>query len=301
MNSLFVKIRSSYEKNWPEVHAALTGTSTRFIYSRDPKLPDDVIPIFCYHDLDRSSFERDLEFLAANDYQTVDAQMLVDHVNGNKIAPPNSVVLSIDDGARSLFDVGFPLLQKHSMKAVAFIAPRFHRENNNVSSAPCQRLCTWQELLEMHRSGCIDIQSHTFEHRYIPRWPEPIPVFGEDPSVIDKLRGPDQSIAGDFQAAKNAIEDRLGKTISHMAFVKYVGSNEAVEIGKKCGFQSFWWGYLPRHDGNRPGQGANRITRVDQWYLRRLPGNGRLPLRIILRKRYGARLPRVFRSQKKDK
>ena len=292
MKSLFFQIRSSYEKNWPEIHAALTGPSTRFIYSRDPTLPGDVIPIFCYHDLHQRAFERDLEFLSANGYRTIDAQTLVDHLNGEKIAPSNSVVLSIDDGARSLFDVGLPLLQKYSMKAVAFIAPRFHREDNEVSSLPGQRLCTWQELLEMHRSGCVDIQSHTYEHRYIPRWPEPIPIFGEDSSVIDKLRGPSQSIAGDFEAAKRTIEDRLGKTIRHLAFVKYVGSEKAIEIGKKCGYQSFWWGYLPRHDGNRLGQGANQITRVDGWYLRRLPGNYRRPLGEILREKYGARLPR---------
>ena len=87
MKSLFFQIRSSYEKNWPEVHAALTGPATRFIYARRPKLPDDVIPVFCYHDLDHASFESDLEFLAENNYQTIDAQILIDHLNGDKKAP----------------------------------------------------------------------------------------------------------------------------------------------------------------------------------------------------------------------
>jgi peptidoglycan/xylan/chitin deacetylase (PgdA/CDA1 family) len=292
MNSLFSNLRNSYEKNWPEVHARFTGQATRFIYSDKPKLPDDVIPVFCYHELDKTSFESDLEFLARNDYRTIDAQGLADHLSGEKIAPPRSVVLTVDDGARSLFDVGLPLLQDYSMKVVAFVAPRLHREDQDVPSGPGQRLCTWRELLEMHESGCVDIQSHSYEHRYVPRWPEPIIVLGEDPSVVDRLRGPIQSIAEDFSAAKKTIEDRLSKTIRHLAFVKYVGSDEAIEIGKKCGYQSFFWGYLPRHDGNRPGQGTDRITRVDGWYLRRLPGTGRRPLGEIFRERFGSRLAR---------
>ena len=189
-----------------------------------------------------------------------------------------------------------PLLQEYSMKAVAFIAPRFHRDDKDVPSTTRERLCTWGELLKMHDSGCIDIQSHSYEHRYIPRWPEPIQIFGEDQAVIDQLRGPTQSIAEDFRAAKKTIEDRLGNTIRHLAFVKYVGSKEAVEIGRECGYESFWWGYLPRHEGNRLGQGANRIIRVDGWYLRRLPGLGRRPLGEILKEKYGARVRQVFGS-----
>jgi peptidoglycan/xylan/chitin deacetylase (PgdA/CDA1 family) len=300
INSLLYRIRGSYEKNWPEIHAAATGTATRFIYSSEPSLPDDVVPIFCYHELDKTSFESDLVFLSRNGYQTIDAQALVDHVNGDKEAPRRSVVLSIDDGARSLFDVGLPLLQEYSMQAVAFIAPRFHRDDTEVSAIAGQRLCTWRELSDMQESGCVDIQSHTYEHRYVPRWPEPIPITGEDPSVIEKLRGPRRSIAEDFKAAKATIKERLGKTARHMAFVKYVGTEEAVEIGKKCGYESFWWGYLPHHDGNRPGRSANRIIRVDGWYLQRLPGIDRRPLGAILKARYGARIPRFMSPQSVD-
>jgi peptidoglycan/xylan/chitin deacetylase (PgdA/CDA1 family) len=297
MNSLFFEIRNSYEKNWPEIHAALTGPATRFIYSREPKISDDVIPVFCYHNLNQESFESDLKFLLANNYRTIDAQTLVDHVNGTEAAPPRSVVLSVDDGARSLFDVGLPLLKKYSMKAVAFIAPRFHRQDDDVSPDFGERLCTWGELHKMHESGCIDIQSHTYEHRYIPRWPEPIQILGEDPAVIEQLRGPSQSVTEDFSAAKKTIEKRLGKIVRHMAFVKYVGSEEAVDIGKECGFDSFWWGYLPHHEGNRLGHGADRIIRVDEWYLRRLPGVGRRALSEIMKERYGTRLRHLFGSK----
>ena len=30
----------------------------------------------------------------------------------------------------------------------------------------------------MHESGLVDFQSHTYEHRYVPRWPEPIVLTG---------------------------------------------------------------------------------------------------------------------------
>ena len=295
MNSLFFNLRSSYEKNWPEIHAALTGKHSRFIYSRNPKLADDDVPVFCYHELDKQSFESDLQFLSENDYRTIDAETLTDHVAGKQAAPPRSVVLTVDDGARSLFDVGLPLLREYQMKAVAFVAPGLHRDEQNVPVGDGERLCTWQELKRLDDSGYVDVQSHSFEHRYIPRWPEPVTILGEDPTVAASLLGPSQSIGADFSAARDMLEERIGKSVRHLCFVKYIGSDEAIAIGKECGYHSFWWGYLPRHSGNRPGRGTDRITRIDGWYLRRLPGNGRRPLGQIMRERYFGRLSKIVR------
>jgi hypothetical protein len=93
------------------------------------------------------------------------------------------------------------------------------------------------------------------------------------------------------------IEERLNNAVRNMAFVKYVGSEAAVDIRKKCGYESFWWGYLPHSDGNRPGRGANRIMRIDGWTLTRLPGIDRRPLGVILKTRYGARIPKFMRPK----
>lgn len=288
-------LRNSYEKNWPEVHAALTGSLPSFIYSRQPGELESSIPVFCYHLFDSVEFERDLEFLQRNDYVTLDAQALVDHLLGTRPAPPRSVVLSVDDGAGNLFATGFPLLQRFNMTAVAFIVPRFHAEEFTGPYANGgDRPCTWPEIREMHESGLVDFQSHTYEHRYVPRWPEPIMMTGANQELIQSMRGPAQSMTDDFRISKELIEHNIGKSVNHLAFVKYNGSEEAIRIGRECGYESFWWGYLPGHAGNRAGQSPNRVTRIDAIYLRRLPGQSRKPLRRILGERYGASVARMW-------
>ena len=45
---------------------------------------------------------------------------------------------------------------------------------------------TWDELRELHASGLVDVESHTYESRYVPEWPVPIPLDGVAP---DSKRG----------------------------------------------------------------------------------------------------------------
>ena len=176
---IFAAFRYSYEKNWPEVHAVLTGALSQFIYARHPGDLRSCVPVFCYHPCDAHEFEGDLEFLMRNDYVTLDAQSLVDHLPGNKPASARFVVLSADAGARNLFDTGFPLLKRFTMIAVSFIVPRFHVEEfttQNVNGG--QRPSTWPEIRTMHDSGLTDFQSPTYEHRCASRWPEPNDMTG---------------------------------------------------------------------------------------------------------------------------
>jgi hypothetical protein len=123
MTGLGSGLRSSWEKNWPEVHAVLTGSFPSFVFSGRPSDLGSVVPVFCYHLVDPEEFERDLEFLSFNGYLTIDADALLAHMLGSELAPSRSVVLTVDDGARNLFEVAFPLLKKYGAKVVAFIAP----------------------------------------------------------------------------------------------------------------------------------------------------------------------------------
>ena len=141
-----------------------------------------------------ADLETDLAFLSRNGYVTIDADALLDHLEGRRRAPERAVVLTVDDGARNLYDVAFPLLQSFGMKAVAFIATRFHREDSeDVSDEYTGDLpepLSWSQIREMHASGVIDFQSHTHAHRYIPRWPEPVVLTGSASNQSSSLKGP---------------------------------------------------------------------------------------------------------------
>ena len=279
-----------WEKNWPEVHAAVTGGLPEFVFARNPSDIASSIPVFCYHVVDVAGFETDLKFLQRNGYNTVDADALLDHMERRSLAPLRSVVITIDDGARNLYDVAFPLLMRYQMKAVAFVAPGLHEENGVRTGSPL----SWQQIREMHDSGVIDFQSHTYDHRYVPRWPETLDgLEGSELAQVRELRGPALAMAEDFRLAKEALELRLGKTVRHLAFPQFNGTEEAISIGRETGYEAFWWGVLPHRPDNRPGDPRSHIVRLDGRNLRRLPGDGREPLTRILKARCHGSLLRL--------
>ena len=295
MRGVFAALRESWEKNWPEVQAVLTGSLPQFILSRRPRSLGLSVPVFCYHTVDVERFEGDLDFLSQNGYVTIHADALLDHLEERRRAPERAVVLTFDDGARNLYEVVFPLLRRYGMRGVAFVPPRFHEEGVAGARNGLPRPLSWPQIREMHESGIMDFQSHTYEHRFIPRWPEAARLVGSDPEVVDSLRGPVMTIEEDFRLARKTLEQKLNKTVRHLAFTRYIGTKEAIRIGREVGYRGFYWGTLPHNPYNRPGQSPSYVGRLDYLFVRRLPGDGREPLGEILRARFSGTAARLRR------
>ena len=291
MNSLFVALRNIWEKNGPEAYAALTGGFPSFVTAKNPAKLDSNIPVFCYHIVNEQLFAEDLEFLVRNDYVSIDADTMLRHLQGKEKAPDNSIVITFDDGAQNLYDVAYPLLKKYNKKAIVFIAPRFHvpavKADNDLLTP-----LTWEQIREMHESGVFDFQSHTMEHRYIPRWPEFVELAGADPEIVNALLKQPLSMEEDFRLSREIIERKLNKKVLHLAFPKFFGNDKAIQSGQMTGYEGFWWGVLSGRSGNEFGQSPDRIVRLEAQFIRRLPGKGRVSLASILTKRYAGSVVR---------
>ena len=257
---------------------------------RKPHALGENIPVFCYHEVTPKGFERDLEYLRENGYTTIDADTLLDHIEKREKAPANSVVLTFDDGAFNLFEVAYPLLREFQMKGVAFLATAFHRDQTDeayLKAGKEKRVpLNWHQIKSMHEDGTIDFQSHTHSHRYIPLWPKTLDVEGSDAEIIASLRGEAMGIEEDLRLAKKILEEKLGKTVKHLAFPNFNGTGEAITIGKEIGYQGFWWGVLPGRNSNNTGQAPTHIVRFKPEYIPRLPGKNRQPLLQILARRF---------------
>ena len=113
--------------------------------------------------------------------------------------PQRPVVLTIDDGHRSVYTELFPLLKKRRLPVTLFIYPS---AISNASYA-----MTWAELAEMKASGLVDVQSHTFWH----------PNF----TVEKKRLSPDaySRLAHDqFAKSKAILEQKLGGKVDLLAW-----------------------------------------------------------------------------------
>src|SRR5690606_12574844 len=113
------------------------------------------------------------------------------------------------DGPRNFYDVAFPLLRKYEAKAVAFIAPGLHADAEEDANDDEARPLSWREIECIAEAGLVDFQSHTYESRFVPRWPMPVPLAGCRPQIEAARRRAPVPLEQDLIDSRVAIESRL--------------------------------------------------------------------------------------------
>ncbi len=151
--------------------------------------PEDYIPVLMYHhfrtddvpdgdgaNMHIDEFEQQLQALQEAGYQTIFLSELND-ILLQKIEEKNAgvtqpelhmnqkyVVITIDDGYRSNYELAYPLLQKYHMKAnISVITSRIH--TGYIYSTKEIEKMSWENLNEMQQSGLVEIYSHTYDHK----------------------------------------------------------------------------------------------------------------------------------------
>ncbi|MBA2564296.1 MAG: polysaccharide deacetylase family protein, partial [Gemmatimonadetes bacterium] len=173
------RLRRSWQKTWPDASGVLLRRYPAFLFGEDAGAPDE-IPVFTFHAVEPAWLARRLEHLAVNGYRTLTADELEGVLRARRPAAPRSVVLTFDDGHRSLYDIAFPLLREHGMRAVCFLVPGWipgpetnapgasgRRAEAEPPAFPAYPLCSWAEIREMHASGHVDFQSHSLHHNHV--------------------------------------------------------------------------------------------------------------------------------------
>ncbi len=142
------------------------------------------VPVIMYHTVNAADFERDLTYLKNNQYQTLTIHEFDHFLHTGEKPAEKCVLLTVDDGRKSLYKVIYPALKKFRMKAAAFILPYHHDHPDALAEyIPDKKktleeqfecrfdgklFCSWDEIKEMHASGVVDIQSHAINQYRIP-------------------------------------------------------------------------------------------------------------------------------------
>jgi peptidoglycan/xylan/chitin deacetylase (PgdA/CDA1 family) len=138
------------ESNGKELEGRSAGIPI-LLYHRFGPIPADSMTVTT------AAFEAQLKYLATNGYVAIPLRQLVDQRLGKGAPPPpKAVVITADDGHKSVYTDMFPLLKKYRVPAALFIYP------SAISNATYA--VTWGQLREMKESGFIDLQSHTYWH-----------------------------------------------------------------------------------------------------------------------------------------
>lgn len=98
----------------------------------------------------------------------------------------------------------------------------------------------------------------------------------------------DQAMVHELEGAKRLIEEKLpGHRVRHFCYPWWKGCERAVELSKIIGYESNFWGKLPNRVINRPGDDPFHVVRLRDYYIYRLPGEGRRSLLSFLANRSG--------------
>lgn len=127
------------------------------------------------------------------------------------------VLITMDDGWSGVYDYAYPILKEKDATAVAFIYPR-------AISFGYRGFCTWEEIVEMDRSGVVKIQSHALTH-----------------SALKKYSGENYlhflwRIEGELFASKYILENELGHPVRAIAYPFGAFSRETESTARRIGY-----------------------------------------------------------------
>jgi peptidoglycan/xylan/chitin deacetylase (PgdA/CDA1 family) len=165
----------------------------------------------------KNEFEKQMTYLYENDYTTIDLDQLAAWRLGRIRLPEKSVVITFDDGDRSVMEIAYPILKKYGMKATLFIVTDEVGEDWQGI-----RGLTWDELRTLQQSGVFSIESHTSELHYLVktskgRLPAVVAMSGELHRDYSERSWQD-AVVEDLVESRRLIAKNLSHDSRHLAW-----------------------------------------------------------------------------------
>lgn len=227
-------------------------------------------------DLPTHCFEAQLEVVNAHRAaRTLDDALRA--LEGPAPSGPDPVVVTFDDGTADFVDVALPLLVRHGVPAVLYLATEFVEDGNAFPDGGTP--LSWPAIRDALSTGLVTLASHTHSHALLDR--------------VDVA-----TAASELDRSIGLIGERTGVVARHFAYPKALPGNAAVRAVVRSRFVSAALaGTRPNRYGRTDPYGLARspVQRADdvKWFLRKLAGGLRLEddlRRIANRVRYlGAR------------
>lgn len=120
----------------------------------------------------------------------------------------------------------------------------------------------------------------------------------DDQGYVEDEESLRDSLFTDLRESKLIIEKNLpGKTINHFCYPWWEGSDLVVEISKRAGYLTNFWGIISGRRTNKYGDDPYRIARIlSEDFIFRLPGEGRKSFLRLMEERFSNNFSR-FKSR----
>lgn len=185
------------------------------------------VPVLCYHKFSKTTsdkmtvtegdFDAQMRFLKDNGYRVISLDRLFDFLEGKGWIPRKAVVVTIDDGWRSTYDIAYPVLRKYGYPATLFVYTDFVGGGGNAM--------TWEMIAELSRNG-IDVQCHTKSHRSLSH-------RARRESFNDYFG----SLVREINDSSRILKRRLNKEIAYLAYPYGDTNHLVVALVRKAGYR----------------------------------------------------------------
>jgi len=185
------------------------------------------IPILTYHRfaqdcpsplcMPAAAFRAQMRYLKDNRYHVLSADELLAFVQHRRPLPPRSVLITIDDGYRSVYEIAYPILREFDFSAVLFI----YTELIDVSPIAL----TWNQLEEMRRNG-FAVGSHTIRHSDLT-----LPREGESGAEFAAR------VENELVGSKQVLDRRLGQDTWLLAYPYGNYDPKVVASSQRAGYK----------------------------------------------------------------
>ncbi len=170
------KLKDRLNQTWYQIRI---GDRLAYISALDAQ-PDNGLPVLTYHHILRDeentrfrhtstttsvrAFNNQMAWLRDRGYATLSMAQLEGYVKNKINLPARAVVITFDDGLKSVSRYAYPVLKQYGMKATAFVVTsriKRHPQKWNPKSLQFMSVSELNEIRDV-----LDFQSHThFLHR----------------------------------------------------------------------------------------------------------------------------------------
>lgn len=218
-----------------------------------PALGDVAVPILAYHRfgptatdsmmVSNTVFESHLRQIEEGGRRVMPLRQLVDWRLGRTPAPTGrNVVITVDDGHRSVYTDLLPIVKRHRTPITLFIYPS---AISNASYA-----MTWEQLAELRDTGLFDIQSHTYWH----------PNFKKEKRRLD-ADAYTKFVDIQLGKSKRSLEARLGGRIDMLAWPFGLHDDDLLTRAAQAGYAATF-----TIDG-RPARAADQVIALPRYLM----------------------------------
>jgi biofilm PGA synthesis lipoprotein PgaB len=145
----------------------------------------DTYRVFCYHDVredvrvepdpfavDTAALVSQFAWLKENGYRVISLDDVIAAREGRRPLPDKAVMLTFDDGFRSVYTRVFPLLKLFGYPAIVALSGHWLEAGTDGTveyegrQVPRENFVSWDQVREMTASGLVEIASHSYDmHR----------------------------------------------------------------------------------------------------------------------------------------